>query len=250
MDNNIDNILVINLDRSKERLSLIKKDLDFYGLKFTRLRAIDGFKDVQWKNKTKDGKECILYDKFNKEEHVYRPRGRWGREGGNLNATSNYARKGSLGNWLSHIKCWEYIIENELPQALILEDDALLVDDFMKRFENEISHLPKDCTALLFGLSDLKRGEKINSFFSRPACPARSHAYMVTGKAAKSLIDEAHPIFGHIDGYLGHMFGNKVPCAEGKPCKKKRDIVSYKVRPPLINQRPEFKSTMYRFFIN
>lgn len=49
---------------------------------------------------------------------------------------------GELGEWVSMINCFKYIVENNLDHMLILEDDAELLDDFLPVFMNAINDLP------------------------------------------------------------------------------------------------------------
>jgi len=292
MDDNIDNILVINLDRSRDRLLRISDELKSHGLTFTRIRAVDGFKDLEFVGRHVDRKKAVdegdvLYDKFNNESHPYWPKGGWGRYGINLSGTDHhrvfvngkYARKGSLGNWLSHIKCWEYIINNNLKQTLVLEDDSIFVPNLMERFKKEMPHLPADCTALLLGCVERKGGPccppewgcrkesqsvplvkhsmEVNEFFSKPGMPSHSSGYMITNEVAKILKERAYPIFGHIDGYTGHMFGNRIPPSKDaytlkvlpSGSRKSEKIVSYCFnKPRLTRHGGDSKSTMNVFF--
>lgn len=49
-----------------------------------------------------------------------------------------------IGCMLSHIKCWEYIVEKDLDYALILEDDVKLQDDVVKESKKLIDSVKND----------------------------------------------------------------------------------------------------------
>lgn len=51
---------------------------------------------------------------------------------------------GELGIWISTINCWQYIVDNDIDLMLVLEDDILLAEDFVKKLQLAISDLPND----------------------------------------------------------------------------------------------------------
>jgi len=71
-------------------------------------------------------------------------------KGINLNSWDPYdGRKtpplpGELGIWVSLINVWEYIVSNKIEKTLVLEDDVLLQNDFVKKINNVNKDLPKD----------------------------------------------------------------------------------------------------------
>lgn len=97
------NILVINLDKDKKRLNTLKKSLDELNLTFTRIPAILG----------KDLPRLVI--------EKYLPR---------------LTTVGAIGCAFSHKKAWKYMIDNNLPYALILEDDATPVHVLVKKILN------------------------------------------------------------------------------------------------------------------
>jgi glycosyl transferase family 25 len=90
-------ILVINLDRSSDRLGFMAAQFDRLGLAFTRLPAVDG--------------ATIPEEEFKRLSRTYmRPLSR-----------------SELGCLLSHESAWAHCVETNRP-AVILEDDAFLSD--------------------------------------------------------------------------------------------------------------------------
>lgn len=90
-------ILVINLDRSPDRLAFMAAQLDRLGLAFTRSPAVDG--------------ATIPAEEFDRLSRTYmRPLSR-----------------PELGCLLSHASAWRHCVETGRP-ALVLEDDAFLSD--------------------------------------------------------------------------------------------------------------------------
>ena len=94
-------ILVINLARSTSRWESISARLDALGLEYQCVDAVDG-------------KSCapkILEQHYSPEIN----RKTWHRP----------LTPGEIGCYLSHIDCWERIVDSQLDFALILEDDAV-----------------------------------------------------------------------------------------------------------------------------
>lgn len=51
---------------------------------------------------------------------------------------------GELGIWVSTINTWKYMIDNRIESLLVLEDDVILNNDFISRFNLCIKDLPKN----------------------------------------------------------------------------------------------------------
>jgi GR25 family glycosyltransferase involved in LPS biosynthesis len=51
---------------------------------------------------------------------------------------------GELGIWVSTLNVFKYIVDNSIDKFLILEDDAILSENFVKYFEIAIKDLPED----------------------------------------------------------------------------------------------------------
>jgi glycosyl transferase, family 25 len=95
--------LVINLDRSPTRLTKISAQLDFLGLRWHRIAAVDGA--------TLDMDDPTVLDKPRFHEQHGKP-----------------PLPGELGCYLSHVKALETLLSSNYEWGLILEDDAVLGD--------------------------------------------------------------------------------------------------------------------------
>ena len=105
-------VLVINLNRSKERLDKMEKLFSQENL--MRIEAIDG---IQWSSGSCDKEGKPLFNK-NKLSSLYK-QGILGRK-----ALDRWPIiPAEVGCSLSHLKVWEYIIEKEIPWTIVLEDD-------------------------------------------------------------------------------------------------------------------------------
>lgn len=98
----INPILVINLDRDQDRLEHIKKTLQKYGLQDRLIRI-----------------PAILGSELTKDD---------------LKTINNpiTMQSGAIGCGMSHKNAWKYMIDNNIPHALILEDDATINELILK----------------------------------------------------------------------------------------------------------------------
>jgi glycosyl transferase family 25 len=99
-------VLVINLERSPERLAAIRSQLDAIGVPFERINAFDG--------KTLSDE---FIEKVSPADVV----------------TKTYHRalsKAEVACSLSHKKAWQQIIDDGLDFGVVLEDDVELLDNF------------------------------------------------------------------------------------------------------------------------
>lgn len=101
-------VFLINLDRSTERLANAAKQIEATGMSFERVSAVDG---------------ATLTDEV--IQRVFDAKTAARRFPYDLTA-------GEIGCYLSHVKCWEKIIEDDLDYAIILEDDLLLDAEFAR----------------------------------------------------------------------------------------------------------------------
>lgn len=76
---------------------------------------------------------------------------------------------GEYGVWLSTIRCFEYMIKNNIENLLIFEDDVVLLDSFLDVFKSCIADLPPkfDFLSLYYFKEHnwIDRNTKINSNF-------------------------------------------------------------------------------------
>ena len=101
-------VFVINLDKSTDRLALCQQNLERLGIDFERIPAVYG----------KDLSEQQVVDFYDRAA--------------NQKGYKKDLNTGELGCYLSHIKCWQKIVDEQLDFALILEDDFVLSDDFIE----------------------------------------------------------------------------------------------------------------------
>ncbi len=182
--NGIDNIYVINLDRDNQRLVDLQSQFDNVGLSFERVSGVYG-KDLT--DKQLEQNVSKLYRKF--------------------------GPKSAIGCAMSHMKVWQRIVDNNDQVALILEDDVVFTDNFLEKFNSIFPTVPNDFDILYLGCINscninkkfdmyysitkniLFKGKytkpfvKINDHVFEPPLPLAAHAYIITNKTARYLLE-------------------------------------------------------------
>ncbi|MBK2001317.1 glycosyltransferase family 25 protein, partial [Campylobacter sp. 2018MI35] len=118
--------LIINLKKATQRKKYISQLCQKYKLDYEIIEAVDG--------KTIDKNEylnIVDYDKM-------------------LNFHKRKLGLGELGCSLSHKKCYEKMLREDVNHAIILEDDAYF-DERLLNFLKYINEFPKDLELLLLG---------------------------------------------------------------------------------------------------
>eukprot|EP00545_Synedropsis_sp_CCMP1620_P009539 CAMPEP_0119013464 /NCGR_PEP_ID=MMETSP1176-20130426/8463_1 /TAXON_ID=265551 /ORGANISM="Synedropsis recta cf, Strain CCMP1620" /LENGTH=384 /DNA_ID=CAMNT_0006966555 /DNA_START=20 /DNA_END=1174 /DNA_ORIENTATION=+ len=132
---------------------------------------------------------------------------------------------GMIGCYLSHVKFWNKVASEESPYQLVLEDDAMVCDDFEKRAQQMVDDLQdnpetKDTwDVLLLGafscvhpekkygqyrfqawlLGDGRRQRRVSSNIQIPHRPLGTHAYILSKRGAEKLLRRASKATWHVD---------------------------------------------------
>ena len=171
---------------------------------------------------------------------------------GYMSSITRIMSKSAVGCGLSHISTWEKIIENDDDFAIILEDDAIIDDDFNNIFDKARSSLPSDFDILFLGcyvgcdinkeytyeysFSKLLNGacvkpvKKINDNLYVPALPLALHGYMVSKSGAKKLVKnfKDYRITNHIDAQMLNYY---------------KSLNTYAVHPDIVKQNYTTEAT-------
>ena len=133
--------LVLNMDKNKDRLENISKNLNTYNLKFTRVKAINGFNmendnDAKFILKPRQDVIGNLFQSVEtKKKWIYD--GTVNKSFPNLNLLSHYGTKGLT---LSNIKAFVIAKNMNYEWFCILEDDAELDDNSYNKIKNFIQN--------------------------------------------------------------------------------------------------------------
>ena len=175
--NNINyQIYVINLDRSKDRLKNITKEMNDADLSFIRWNAFDGSK--------LDFNKLIQQNVLNEK---------------------NKMMVGAIGCSMSHISLWKEAMKHK-KNILVFEDDIKIPKDFSKKLTLYLDQLPPKWDILYLGASNIN-GKKYSNNLLIPNIMSDSNSTHNTGMYAmlihynflQKLIENNLPISGNID---------------------------------------------------
>ena len=195
-------IFVINLKRSPERRTSISKQLDALGLECQYIEAVDGMQFTPHQVVEKYGEQVFYTNTYNRQRMTL----------------------GSLGCLLSHIKFYEMMIENNIPAACVLEDDAELSPSFSEILSSKILQEVPWGTLLLGHYSMYRKSFNKGAeavYWKKKICPGYHIAraaefpfttlgYLVKLPTAKKLRELAYPIRMPADWVTGNteLIGN------------------------------------------
>jgi GR25 family glycosyltransferase involved in LPS biosynthesis len=182
----ITNSFIINLDSEKERLSEISNMLNREMIPYERFPAILG------KELDLDSEKCNTY---------FSDKGR------------KTLKLAQMGCSLSHITIWEKVANNNNPDDvfLILEDDAIIPEDFNEKLKTYSKQLPDNWEMLLLGTNSMigkKHSE--NLLYTDKTIKKNGnyglYAYLIKPKTAKKLLKSCQKMSATIDHYLNKKF--------------------------------------------
>lgn len=114
----------------------------------------------------------------------------------------------AIGCFLSHLAVWRWVIDNNVPRALILEDDAAPASHFdAARFRAVVASIPQDAgmvflgCIIMNGLADRPAGSDLARIYYFNG----TFAYLITPAACHSLIQYLLPPRWHIDHQISEV---------------------------------------------
>ncbi len=199
-------IFVISLDEAKERQDHITKSLGVHGLDFEFFPAVDG-----------RGFDVANHP----NHHTMKRRLYFGRD----------LKGGEMGVLLSHKGIYQRMVDENIPLALVLEDDVELYED-----------APKVIEALANGVQDFDmvrflgsaKVAKLEQHTKRPVLgdyklnrlcttPGGAHAYVVTIDGARKMLRALERNYIPIDTMMGHVWKTGVEAFIVQPGLSKQD---------------------------
>lgn len=201
-------IFVINLDSSEDRLDYIKKLMKEKELAFERIRAVDGndldFYDFDTGEPLK--LEEVSNDKLLTARKMY-----VGYKGDKRDMIFDYDfRKsypkgykykmsiGELGCCYSHRLAWKRVVDEDLPYAVVFEDDIVLYDDFSERLLEVLKAIPSEADFISINqrarwarppkTSETEFVRPCTSGVIRVMCTGM-YAYIITNQGARKLLE-------------------------------------------------------------
>ena len=124
--------------------------------------------------------------------------------------------KGMLGCKLSHIKCIQMGIKNNLDKILILEDDFQFINNVNYWFNKIKSYIKSDWDILYLGGRHKKWPIEINKYLVRSLRTYCAYAYIINSKCYKDLLDMIENSNEQID-VIYSKFNKNFICYSLKP---------------------------------
>jgi GR25 family glycosyltransferase involved in LPS biosynthesis len=144
---------------------------------------------------------------------------------------------GEIGCALSHHHIWKKIIKNNYNYALILEDDADFVEDFINKFDN--IDIPLNTDLMYLGRKKFVNIEKrYSTNLVKPEFSYWTVGYLLTYSGAIKLINSNFvDALIPVDEFLPILFGKEHPSSKIKYSSnyKFEKLIAYSVDPLLVN---------------
>ena len=173
--NNINNIWIINLDKSQDRMNHIKKNFDSFDLKYNRFSAIYG------KDYTSEKSIHFVCKNF-------------------------LCNTGMVGCNISHKKIWRQLLDSKEEYYIVFEDDVTIDQktiDFLKIIPSFLEKYNINYLNL-YGVDpfyDLYKPKFYigNVGIIKPIFPIATTSYIITRKGARFLLDHLSKNYYHVD---------------------------------------------------
>ena len=163
-----DRVYVINLDSMIKRYNILKNKIikENISNNIKRISAVHGIKELPFGKEIEDtddiDRKWILIEKMNEElkkKNIIHPK---------MGLKYPYLKPGQIGHLLSFIKTLKDAQKYNYKSILFLEDDALIVDNFEKKFKKMFKYVPKDWDLIYLGVHkwhlNKQKPKKINKF--------------------------------------------------------------------------------------
>jgi glycosyl transferase family 25 len=173
--NTIDKIFIINLDKDKERLNDSIHQLEKYGI-------------------TNYERYSAIYGKLLSNEEV------------NIITTDLgkiIASRGMIGCGISHINIWKRIVNEGIKKTLILEDDFILKEDFLNKFNNVIEKSPL-VYDIIFLTDNIIHNKNLKLYdiddnYYKQLLISQTVGYIITLEGAQNILNYINKVSYHID---------------------------------------------------
>ncbi len=179
-----DSVYYINMDKRTDRREHMDKQLAKFNICATRIAGVDG------------------------SELPWHP---------NLGSQSTYWNHGALGYCLSYRNVILDAIKNNYQHILIMDDDAVLTDNFLEILEKAYNSLPKDWHILYLAANHSKESmptanDRVTEHLYRlKGGSVGSHALILNRPSFDTILNFASRPYGPMDLYLS-VYQKVCPC--------------------------------------
>ena len=136
----VDQVYVINLDRRADRMDQATAEMEKYGIEFERFSGVDG-------STLHDAPDTVKYD---------------------------------MACSMSHMNVLKDAKQRQFNVICVFEDDAELSEDFNEKLEPAFNELPANWGLFYLGANNKKPPTKITESVYRVNCSLTTHAYLIS----------------------------------------------------------------------
>lgn len=211
-------VFVISLTRLKRRERLLR-ELKSQNTSFTLVHGIDGASHFQERDVERYGgtkRKSLFLDE----------------SGAELLSVSARFKRMEFGCYLSHVKTWELIDNTSLLYAAVLEDDATISSDFLKKMTDAINVLPIGWDLLYFNSGHTRIVGKLRGNILRVNGALGTYGYAISRRGAHKLLHIAEK--GH-DKPIDHLLDFFISRGE---------ISAYQLEWPIVMHADQLSSTI------
>lgn len=192
----VNKIYLINLKRRVDRLILFNKQYDMSDMKNIEYKKIDAV-DGSTLNIDKIPLSEVAKTELQQVEYTgYRHR-------------HYQLTKGAIGCYLSHMKVWKDMVDNNIDVALVFEDDAKIPPNMKSiiHYTLESPKIPSDWDIILLGYICNSCEWDTKKTYSKVERFMLTHCYIIRKEAIEKIIETNTllPITQQIDAYLSEL---------------------------------------------
>ena len=192
-------VMVLNMDRSEDRMRAMDAELSGKGILYERLPAIDGRQLTNEQVRQWSTKLC-----------------------------SYLCTPSMIGCFLTHMRAWAHVVDRNIQNAIVLEDDVKIVDGYENTFLSACAALPVDYDFMYLGCFTCHRSHPLDKVLRllsgtrrrrervykdgvpsphlvRPDQTLGTHSYMVSLKGARAALKALPRASFHVDWALSGL---------------------------------------------
>lgn len=217
--NSIEKVYIINLDNCAQRYENTLKNLETLKLPSShiRLSAINGSKIQFIQNNVSIPISTVFPNKIPSLNGIFRLNYKGSLQDSAIllhGKTKGIRFPGELGCYCSHREVWNDILTKGYKKVLILEDDAIFSSQSPSILDLALKNIPEDYDILFLGImalpDALDPSTKYLCFQKVIKHIANLHAYIITDKAAKILLENTKLFIKPIDLKVNELIENKI----------------------------------------
>ena len=137
-----------------------------------------------------------------------------------------------FGCYMSHVFLWQNMLRENLPFAVVLEDDVAISANFSREVKSKLETLPSDWDLFYLNGCFKKFGPTYDTGIRHSRGGLCTFGYVISAKAAGVLLQDA--VF-HSSKPIDHVLDEEV--LSGR-------LLAFHADPPLVHTLPKLSSTL------